>query len=212
MDLHDIKPRFRGLIHLVSFFVSLTLAPLLLAIASAPVRAAVAVYSISLSALFGTSALYHRIDWTPQVRAWLRKLDHSMIFFLIAGTFTPLAIALSNISWMSSLLYVVWGGALLGMVAQLVPVSIPKPIVVIPYLALGWIGITILPATWMEEGPVAPVLLIVGGLLYSVGAAVYARRSPNPKPGVFGYHEVFHAFVSGAAVLHYLAIAILVAG
>lgn len=212
MNLPPVKPRLRGMIHAVSFFVSLTLAPILVAIASAPLRWWTAIYTATLSGLFGTSALYHKFNWTPKVRAWLRKLDHSMIFLLIAGTFTPIAITITTVDWVSDLLLVVWGAALLGIAAQLLPLSLPKPILVIPYLALGWFGLSVLPTVWVEKGALAPTLLIVGGLLYTLGAIAYARRRPDPRPGVFGYHEVFHALVTGAAGLHFLAIALLVAG
>jgi hemolysin III len=209
-NLPEVKPKLRGVIHQITFFVTVVLGPVLVAISSAGARLGVAIYSVSLSALFGVSALYHRINWTPRVRMWMRKLDHSMIFLLIAGTFTPFGLAVSRFDWVKVVLLIVWGGALLGIALHLLPFSGSKALVVIPYLALGWLGVSLLPVAWRELGAPAPTLLIIGGVLYSLGAAAYARRSPNPRPGVFGYHEVFHAFVTAAAALHYTAIALVV--
>ncbi len=203
------KPKLRGVIHEVSFFVSLVTGPILVALAQAGSRLATAVYSVTLSALFGVSALYHRPMWRPNIRKWLRKVDHTMILFLVAGTFTPVAIVVGT-PLSRSLLVVVWCGALLGACLQFLPLSVPKPVAVIPYLALGWFGLSLLPIAWRELGAPAPILLIIGGVLYSLGAVAYARRSPNPRPGVFGYHEVFHAFVTAAAAIHYTAIALVV--
>jgi hemolysin III len=210
MELPNVKPKLRGVIHEISFFVAVVLGPVLVVISSASAKIGVTIYSLALAALFGVSALYHRINWTPAVRRWMRKLDHSMIFLMIAGTFTPIGLAVSHISWVKILLLIVWGGALLGILLHLLPFSGSKALVVIPYLALGWFGISLLPIAWRELGAPAPILLIIGGVLYSLGAVAYARRSPNPRPAVFGYHEVFHAFVSAAAAFHYTAIALVV--
>lgn len=211
MEIPPVKPKLRGVMHEIAFFVSLGTGAVLVLIASAGLKLGAAVYSVSLSSLLGTSALYHRINWTPRVRAWLRKLDHSMIFLLIAGTFTPIGIAVSHVHWIRYLLLIVWGGAILGICLHLLPIKGPKSLVVIPYLALGWLGVALMPVAWRELGATAPLLLLVGGILYSVGAAAYARRSPNPRPEVFGYHEVFHAFVTAAAAVHYAAVALVVA-
>jgi hemolysin III len=210
VELPTVKPKLRGVIHQISFFVTVVLGPVLVAISSAGARIGAAIYSLALAALFGVSALYHRINWTPEARRWMRKLDHSMIFILIAGTFTPIGLAVSHIPWVKILLLIVWGGALVGILLHLLPFSGSNALVVIPYLALGWFGVSLLPIAWRELGAPAPILLIIGGVLYSVGAVAYARRAPNPRPGVFGYHEVFHAFVSAAAAIHYAAIAIVV--
>lgn len=201
----------RGLLHEVSFFVSLVAGPLLVAISNTGFRLGSAIYSFSMSALFGASALYHRPDWGPKVRMWLRRLDRSAILLLIAGTFTPIAIAFPHTGWIRAMFVMVWGGAALGIAFQFVALRLPKPVVVIPYLVLGWMGVFLLPPAFRHGGGAVGGLLIAGGLLYTVGAIIYARRAPNPKPGIFGYHEVFHALVVLAVVCHYSAIAMVVA-
>jgi hemolysin III len=211
MDALTVKPKLRGVIHQIAFFVSVFTGAALIALASAGARLGATIYSISLSSLLGTSALYHRVNWTPRVRAWMRKLDHSMIFLLIAGTFTPIAIAVSHVHWIRYLLLIVWGGAILGICLHVLPIRGPKALIVVPYLALGWLGVTLMPIAWRELGPTTPLLLAAGGILYTLGATAYARRSPNPSPEFFGYHEVFHAFVAAAAALHYAAVALVVA-
>lgn len=199
------KPKLRGVIHEISFFVSLATGPLLVILAQAGTRVSATVYSFAMSALFGVSALYHRPNWKPAIRKWMRKLDHTMILVLIAGTFTPIAI-LVDTRLSRILLLVVWSAVLLGACLQLLPVSAPKPVSVIPYLTLGWLGLTLLPQTITRVGIAFPILLGAGGVLYTLGAIAYARRSPNPKPGVFGYHEVFHACVTAAAYCHWTGI------
>jgi hemolysin III len=208
-DFASVKPKLRGVLHQVSFFVSLVTGPLLVALSQAGTRGATAIYSASVSLLFGISALYHRPNWGPAVRKWLGKLDHTAIFVLIAGTFTPFAIVIGT-TWAWTMLVVVWCGALLGVCLQLLPLSMPKPVVVIPYLALGWMGISLIPPAFTTLGPGPPLLLAAGGALYTLGAIAYAKRAPNPRPGVFGYHEVFHALVVVAAYLHYAAVAVAV--
>lgn len=208
--LSSTKPKMRGLLHEISFFASLVTGPLLIAISNAGYRLGSAIYSFSVSTLFGVSALYHRPDWKPTIRRWLRRVDRSAILLLIAGTYTPMALAFPDIGWMRALFVIVWAGAALGIAFQFIPLNLPKPIVVIPYLLLGWMGVSLLPPAFRYVGPAAAVLLIAGGILYTLGAIAYARRSPNPKPGVFGYHEVFHALVVLAVVCHYSAIAVAV--
>lgn len=201
----EVKPKLRGVIHEIFFFVSLATGAVLVALSDASHRVGTIVYSVTLSALFGVSALYHRPDWRPEIRKWLRKLDHTMILFLIAGTFTPIAVVLGT-TLAKIVLVIVWSGAFLGAFGQLLPISTPKAVTVIPYLAMGWIGLSILPQSFVVLGATVPVLLIVGGIFYTLGAIAYARRRPNPLPGVFGYHEVFHSFVVIAAYCHYAGI------
>ncbi|MCA1840965.1 MAG: hemolysin III family protein [Actinomycetota bacterium] len=210
-ELSSPKPTMRGLLHEIAFFVSLMTGPILVIVSRTSDRLGTGIYSVALSAMFGVSALYHRPDWRPSVRNWLRKLDHSMILVLIAGTFTPIALALHHNGLARVGLSIVWLVALAGTLAQMLPLSIPKPLVVIPYLALGWFGALLFPSALRDFGVGSPLLLLIGGVLYTVGAIAYARRSPNPKPGIFGYHEVFHAFVIAAAASHYAAIAVAVA-
>ena len=203
------KPRLRGVSHQWAFYVSLALgAALVLAAPAGQPRLAAAVYALSVAALFGTSALYHRITWASQAaRRWMRRLDHSMIFFLIAGTYTPFALLVLHGALATVILVVVWAGAFAGIVMKLVWIDAPKALVAILYLALGWVAVAAFPTMLDELGMTGSALVAVGGLLYTAGALVYAFQRPNPVPAVFGYHEVFHALVILAAALQYAVIA-----
>jgi hemolysin III len=203
------KPRLRGVWHQWAFYVSLVLgAALVVAAPGGQPRLAAAVYAVSVAALFGTSALYHRITWASQAaRRWMRRLDHSMIFFLIAGTYTPFALLVLHGDLATVILVVVWAGALAGVLMKLVWIDAPKALVAILYLALGWVAVAAFPSMIGELGITGAALVGVGGLLYTAGALVYAFQRPNPAPTVFGYHEVFHALVILAAALQYAVIA-----
>jgi len=203
------KPRLRGVSHQWAFYVSLALGAALVAAAEAgQPRLAAAVYAVSVAALFGTSALYHRITWASRAaRRWMRRLDHSMIFFLIAGTYTPFALLVLDGALATVILVVVWSGALAGILMKLVWIDAPKALVAILYLALGWVAVAAFPTMLDELGITGSALVAVGGLLYTAGALVYAFQRPNPAPAVFGYHEVFHALVILAAALQYAVIA-----
>jgi len=202
-----VRPRFRGVTHKYAFYASLITGAVLLLVA--PTRkagAAAAIYAVSVSALFGTSALYHRITWKPTARRWMRRLDHSMIFVLIAGTYTPFALLVLHGTLSRVVLVAVWGGALLGIVLKLVWIDAPKWLIATVYLALGWVGIVTIPQLVSRAGIGAVTLLVVGGLLYTAGAVIYALRRPDPSPKVFGYHEIFHLLVIAAAAVHYAAV------
>ncbi|MBA2629394.1 MAG: hemolysin III family protein, partial [Thermoleophilaceae bacterium] len=153
------------------------------------------------------SALYHRISWRPAVRARWRRIDHSMIFVLIAGTYTPFAALVLSGSTQTVVLAGVWGGAAAGIVFSLVWVSAPKWLAAAVYVALGWFSLVAFPQIIDRAGIGALALLLGGGVLYTAGALVYARRRPDPSPAVFGYHEVFHVLVVAAAVAHFVAVA-----
>jgi hemolysin III len=203
-----LKPRFRGVVHQWSFFVALAAGAALVAWAPAGrATAASAVYAGALAGLLGTSALYHRVTWQPRARAWLRRLDHSMIFVLIAGTYTPFALLVLDGSLSDIVLIGVWAGAAAGIVFTLLWVSAPKWLAAGAYVALGWFSIIAVPRITERAGAGALALLAVGGVAYTAGAVVYARRSPDPNPEVFGYHEIFHLLVIGAAAAHFVAIA-----
>jgi hemolysin III len=165
------------------------------------------VYALSLSALFGVSALYHEVTWSVPVRRWMRRLDHSMIFLLIAGTYTPFGMLVLQGPLARVVLAVVWGGAILGMVLNLVWIDAPKWFSAIVYISLGWVAVASFPELLSELGATGTGLLVLGGVLYLAGAVVYALRRPDPAPEVFGYHEVFHALVIAAAVAHYAVVA-----
>jgi hemolysin III len=204
-----VKPRLRGVSHQYAFFVALAAgAALVVLVRGGEARVAVGVYALSLCAMFGASALYHRIDWQPRPRKWLRRLDHSMIFVLVAGTYTPFAVLVLAPALGWTLLGIVWGGAVAGIVLSLVWVDAPRWLSAAIYVALGWVAIIGLPQLWDRAGAMAVALLATGGLLYTIGAVIYARRRPDPVPRVFGYHEVFHVLVIAAAAVHFAAIAV----
>jgi hemolysin III len=203
------KPRLRGVSHQWAFYVSVAIgAALVVAAPGGEPRLAAAIYAVSVAALFGTSALYHRITWASQAaRRWMRRLDHSMIFFLIAGTYTPFALLVLDRGLGTVILVVVWAGALAGILMKLVWIDAPKALVAVTYILLGWVAVAAFPDMLDEVGVTGTALVAVGGLLYTAGALVYAFQRPNPAPTVFGYHEVFHALVILAAALQYAVIA-----
>ena len=206
------KPRLRGVSHQWAFFVSLVLGvALVLAAPSGRATLASAIYAASVAALFGASALYHRITWdSAAARRWMRRLDHSMIFLLIAGTYTPFALLVLDGALATVILVVVWAGAAAGIVLKLVWIDAPKPVVALTYVLLGWVAVAAFPELIEEMGITGTAMVAAGGLLYSLGALVYALRRPDPVPTVFGYHEVFHALVIAAAALQYAAVAFFV--
>jgi hemolysin III len=204
------KPRLRGVSHEWAFFISLAAGGALVIAAPAGTATLVAaIYAFSLSALLGTSALYHRVNWRrPEIRRWMRRLDHSMIFLLIAGTTTPFAALVLGGALGEAILIAVWAGAAAGIVVELIWVEAPKWVSVLVYLAVGWIGAIGFPAIVLDAGIGAGILIAVGGALYTAGAVVYARQRPDPNPAVFGYHEVFHVFVLAAIAAHFAAVAL----
>jgi hemolysin III len=205
------RPRLRGVIHHYAFFASLLTGGLLIALAPAGRRFwAALIYASSLSALLGVSALYHRITWSPVRRRWLARLDHSMIHVLIAGTYTPFGMLALSDTLAAFLLRIAWGGAAAGIVLHVLWHGAPKWLSACVYVAMGWVGIVALPSLVAQAGWTPVVLLVVGGLVYSLGALVYAMRRPDPIPTVFGYHEVFHSLVVVAATAHYAAVALTV--
>jgi len=202
------SPRLRGALHAAAFPVSLVCGAVLVALAPRPQAAvAVAVYALTLSGLLGVSALYHRGRWSGRAARWMQRLDHAMIFCLIAGTFTPVcALALPD-ALGGKLLAAVWAGAAVGIATRLVWADAPRWVTAVLAVALGWIGVAALPALVDHLGWTPTSLLLLGGVLYSLGAVVYMRRRPDPVPAVFGYHEVFHALVLAAAAVHYTTVA-----
>ena len=205
-----VKPKLRGWIHEGAFPVSvLAGAILVIAANSGRERLAFAIYAVSLSALLGTSALYHRVNWKrPSTRRWMRRLDHSMIFLLIAGTLTPFALLVLDGALATAVLVAVWAGAAVGIVVELIWTDSPKWVSVGVYIAVGWIGALAFPSIVSQAGIAAGALIAGGGVLYTVGAVIYARQRPDPRPAVFGYHEIFHVLVVAAAAAHFTAIAL----
>ncbi len=203
------KPRLRGVSHQWGFFASLIAGAILIVAAQGPREVlAMSIYAFSLSALLGTSALYHRVDWEPGPRRWMRRLDHTMIFVLIAGTYTPFALLVMEGTTAELILIVVWATALAGAVLNLAWWNAPKWFSALVYVATGWVAIAALPQLWERIGPVGVGMLALGGALYTAGAIVYATKRPDPSPEVFGYHEIFHLFVIAAAAIQYATIAI----
>ncbi|MCR3747914.1 PAQR family membrane homeostasis protein TrhA [Lentzea californiensis] len=206
-----LRPRLRGWLHFWSFVASVATGATLIALAASTVSAraalATSVYGLTVVGLFGVSALYHRVTWkSDRVRTWMKRLDHSMIFVFIAGTYTPFALLAMNPGTGRVVLTVVWVGAILGVTLKLAWPHAPRWLGVPIYIALGWVAIFVLPELLHHAGVAALVLLLVGGALYTVGAVFYATRWPNPWPQVFGYHEFFHAATVVAALCHYIAI------
>jgi hemolysin III len=208
--LKAVKPKFRGVSHEWAFFVSLGLGISLLVLADTPRKLlAVSIYALSLCALFGTSALYHRVNWkTSKARMLMRRLDHSMIFLLIAGTVTPFALLNLTGTWSTAILVAVWAGAIIGVTVEVLWTTSPKWVSAILYVAVGWIAAVAFPQIVGTAGVVAGLLIATGGILYTVGAVVYATQRPDPNPTYFGYHEVFHLLVIAAAASHFLAVAL----
>ena len=208
-----VKPRLRGVWHQYAFFVSVVIG--IAFVVSAPgniERAASAVFAAALATMFAISALYHRRHWEPRARRWMRRLDHTAIYLLIAGTYTPFGLLALEGAWRWAVVSFVWSGALLAIALKLAWVDAPKWLAAAIAIALGWIGIVAVPELYDATGPAGLAFLGAGGVLYTAGAIIYALRRPDPVPEVFGYHEVFHALVIGAAACQYVAVAIVVFG
>jgi len=202
------KPALRGVLHQVAFFVSLVSGTAL--VVAAPTTGSalvVAVYAVSVSALFGVSALFHRHTWGPVGRRRMRRADHSTIFIAIAGSYTAVAgIALSG--WpRTTLLCIAWGGAVAGIVLRQAWLDAPKWLIAVPYVVVGWAAVVVLPQLYRALGATGFTLLVAGGLAFTAGAVVYALKRPDPFPSTFGYHEVFHACTIIGVVLQFVVIA-----
>jgi hemolysin III len=201
------KPRLRGVSHQYAFFASLFAgAGLVVAASGGAEVASTAVFATALAVMFATSAVYHRIDWRPAARRWLRRADHAAIFLLIAGTYTPFGVLVLDGAWRITVLAIVWSGCLAAIAVKFLWLDAPKWLSAALAIALGWVGIVALPKLVAATGIGAVALLGAGGIFYTAGAVVYARRRPDPRPAVFGYHELFHALVIAAAACQYAAI------
>lgn len=210
-DLVDeFKPRLRGWLHAYAAAVSIASGAALIAVAAAlrgsGAGASTSVYAVTVTLLFGTSALYHRLNWTPRARARMRRLDHSMIFVFIAGTYTPIAVLTLPRTVAIAVLAVVWTGALFGVALQTAWPAAPRWVSVPCYIALGWVAAFVMPDLLHNGGVAAFVLIVAGGLIYTAGAIFYGIKRPNPWPGTFGFHEVFHLCTLVAALCHYVAV------
>jgi hemolysin III len=188
--------------------VSLVVGTLLIVGADGTSRqVAAAVFAGSVAVCFGASALYHRVTWTPDLRRWMRRVDHAGIYLLIAGTYTPVCLLVLNGTWRIVVLAVVYAGAGAAIALRFIWIDAPKWLAAVFGIALGWAAVVIFPQLVTRLNPAAVVLLGVGGLVYTAGAIIYVRRRPDPMPTVFGYHELFHALTIAAVACQYVAIA-----
>lgn len=207
MDDARTKPRWRGHSHQAAFFASLGAGPLLVAAApTARTTTASLVYVASLLGLFGVSALYHRPMWPSRAREVMKRLDHSMIFVFIAGSYTPFCLLGLPDDVGGFVLSSMWGGGIALALTKLAGVVMPRWLSSASYVALGWFAAWSIPDALPIVGPTAIALLVSGGALYTLGALIYWRKTPDPLPGVFGYHEVFHLLVVCAGALHFVAV------
>lgn len=207
--INEIKPRLRGWIH--AGMAPLVVAASIVLIALAPTtsgRASAIVFGVSAVLLFGVSAVYHRGRWSPRVTAALRRLDHTNIFLIIAGSYTPLAVLLLDWPNKRNLLVIVWVGALAGVLARVFWLGAPRWFYVPIYLALGWVAVWFLPEFWRAGHHAIVWLVAAGGLAYTVGAVVYGTKRPNPSPRWFGFHEIFHSLTVVGFTCHYIAVSI----
>jgi hemolysin III len=207
-----VKPHLRGWLH--AGMTPLAVAAGIVLIALAPTtsgRVAATVFSITAWMLFGTSAVYHRGNWSPRVAGILKRMDHSNIFLIIAGTYTPFALLLPR-SDARTMLLIVWIGAIAGVLFRVFWVGAPRWLYTPVYVALGWVSVFYLRDLLHFGGPAIVTLIAVGGLLYTAGAVVYGIKRPNPSPRWFGFHEIFHTLTLAAFTVHYIAVSMTIYG
>jgi hemolysin III len=206
-----VKPKLRGWIHAGSFPLVLAAGIVLVSLAPAGrARVGAIIFAITAAMLFGTSAVYHRGTWSDTVRGLLKRMDHSNIFLIIAGTYTPFALLLLPPGQRLSLLLIAWIGALGGVLFRVFWVGAPRWLYTPIYVALGWVAVFYLKPLYEAGGAAVVILIAVGGLLYTLGAVVYGTKRPNPSPRWFGFHEIFHVLTVAAFVVHYIAVSMTV--
>ena len=204
-----VKPRLRGTLHAITAPLALVAGVVLVVLSpTTTAKVSTAVFGVTAVLLFGCSAVYHRGNWSPRTTGVLRRLDHSNIFLLIAGTYTPLAALLLPRETAAVLLTVVWAGALAGILARVFWLGAPRWFYVPVYIALGWVAVWFMPDFWTLGSPAIVWLVAAGGLAYTLGAVVYATKWPNPSPRWFGFHEIFHVGTVIGYVCHFVAVAI----
>jgi hemolysin III len=208
---HAITPLLRGLSHYYGFFVSLPAGAALVATAPRGVATWTAlVYAVTISTMLGASTLLHRGNWTSEQARKLTKLDHAGIYLLIAGTYTPISLIALDGVMRAVVFSAVWVGAAVGIVLEWAWYHPPRGWVTTVYIVLGWVAIIAVPQLWTSLGVAGFVLIVLGGVSYTVGAVIHAARRPDPWPRTFGYHELFHVFVLVAMLLHFSAVALVV--
>ena len=201
----------RGTLHEIAFFVSVPAGIALIALANTgKARFAAVIFATGLVGVFGASAAYHRVAWSVPARKRMKRLDHSMIFVLIAGTYTPLCLLALSGAWSVVMLATVWAGAITGIVMKQFNIDGLRRVSGFLYITLGWISIVTLPQLFHSMSGLGFALVVAGGLLYTLGAIVFATKRPDPNPAVFGYHEIWHAFTAGAGLCHYAAVLLLI--
>ena len=205
-----VRPQLRGVLHLIGFVVACLVGSVFVSFVDGRRLVGAAVFAASAAAMLGASALYHRVTWKPRARMWMRRLDHAGIYLLIAGTYTPVGLLSMHGVMQRVVLAVVWSGAAVAILAKFCWVHSPKWVSAGIALALGWVGVAAMPQLAGSAGPAAVALIGAGGVAYTAGAVVYARRKPDPVPAVFGYHELFHALTLVALACQYVAIAFFV--
>ena len=209
-SVSDLRPKLRGVLHEVAFFVALGVGVVFVVFTPSGRVAPATAFAVSAVVMLGTSALYHRVRWGPSARLWMRRADHAGIFILIAGTYTPVGLISVHGELRVVVLATVWIGAAAAALSKLCWVGAPKWLSVVLGIALGWVGVVAMPQLAEREGIAPIVLLAAGGVAYTAGAVVYAFRRPDPLPTVFGYHELFHALTIVALACQYVAVAFFV--
>ena len=201
------RPRLRGVLHKYAFSVAVATGTVLISLAETEkARIAASIYAASMISLFGVSALYHRVTWRPRLGALMKRLDHSMIFVFIAGTYTPFALLVLHGAAAVGVLSGVWAGALVGVGTRLLWRRAPRFAILPFYIGLGWVAAFVVPQLLGAAGIAPFVLLCVGGVAYTIGGVMYALKRPDPAPRVFGYHEFFHLMTIIGATCHYIAV------
>ncbi len=202
-----VKPKLRGVFHEIGFYVATATGAVMVVTAKAgTAQTAAAIFASCVVICFGASAVYHRPTWRPRARAWLARLDHAGVYLLIAGSYAPFGLIVMSRGWAIPVLAIVWGGALVAILLKLFWVQAPKWLSAAIGLMLGWVGAAAFTQL-LRLAPLAILLVVVSGILYTAGAVIYARRRPDPRPQVFGYHELFHLLTVAAAACQYVVVA-----
>lgn len=206
------RPVLKGWSHSIAAIAAITLCPIVITLSPSGTRAVTSIYAGSVVALFTISATYHTVRWTPKIHRFWKSLDHCMIFVLIAATYTPIAATALPAALANRVLATVWVAAACGILLKVAWPDAPRALSVVLYVAMGWVALAVIGDLWRSVGTAGSTLLLAGGILHTVGGVVYARRRPDPWPRIFGFHEVFHAFVIAGVACHYVTIAIFALG
>ncbi|HEX3455896.1 MAG TPA: hemolysin III family protein [Gaiellaceae bacterium] len=210
-QLGEAKPRLRGVLHEWAFYLAIPLGVVVGLFAdTSTAKVAAAVFAGGVVCMFGASALYHRVAWSPPWGRWLRRVDHAGIYAMIAGSYTPFGLLVLSGDWRITVLAIVWGGAGAAILTRMLWARPPRWLPVLIGCALGWVGVVVFPQLLTQTGILASMLVLASGVCYTVGGIVYARRRPDPFPAVFGYHEVFHTLVVAAVAVQYCVVAFFV--